>query len=205
MKSELQILSQQIPWTVTDEQAEKIQRYVDLMLKWNRAFNLTAITKPDEILTKHLLDSISIAPFIQGQSILDVGTGAGFPGVILSILLPQTNWVLLDSSQKKIRFLNQVKAELALSNIEPVAARVESYQKPGGFDMILARAFSSLADLVNLTARLCHPSTRYLAMKGQNPREEILALGLPDSAISLEKITVPGLDAERHVVLITPK
>lgn len=191
--------------SMTDAQADTLLQYLDLLLKWNQAFNLTAITDPKEMLVKHLLDSLSIVPYLQGETLLDVGTGPGLPGLVSAVLFPEKHWTLLDSSEKKIRFLIQAKAVLNLPQIEPVASRVESYQKAGGFDMILSRAFSSLDTMINATRHCCHAKTIMLAMKGQYPENELAAIDPELYQITVHELSIPGLAAKRHAVLITPR
>lgn len=178
---------------------EKLLLHLSLLAKWNKTYNLTAITNLDAMVTLHLLDSLAIAQLIQGPNILDVGSGAGFPGIPLAIALPQYNFVLLDSNRKKTTFLTNVVAQLKLTNVKVIHERVENFHFAQGFDTIVTRATFSLSDFVTLTKHLLHPKGYLLAMKGQYPTEE---LQLVDADVNVEKLHVPGLDAERHVVKI---
>lgn len=173
--------------------------YLELLAKWNRSYNLTAITDPAQMLSHHLLDSLSLAPFIQGPRILDVGTGAGFPGIPLAVAFPDYEFVLLDSNGKKLRFITQAISELAIPNVKLVQTRVESFHDNLGFSDIIARAVSSLKFFVNSTQQLLAPGGQWLAMKGAYPTAELEEI---QQSTRVEKPTVPGLEAERHVVII---
>jgi len=183
------------------EHVEALLSYIDLLHRWNRTYNLTAVRHPAEMVTRHLLDSLAVMPWVGGARLLDAGSGAGLPGVPLAIARPGLEVTLLDSSGKKIRFLNHVRRELGLANIEPVQARLESFSSPSGFDAIISRAFSSL-DAFAEAARHLAPA-RLLAMKGRYPQIELEAL--PDwvRLDSLEKLTVPGLQEDRHLVIMS--
>lgn len=176
----------------------KLIDYLLLLDKWNRSFNLTAIRKIEEMVAKHILDSLSILPFLAGQRFVDVGTGAGLPGLVIAIARPDTEWVLIDSNQKKTRFLQQVVIELKLVNVTVVASRAEAFMDEQGFDMVTSRAVAELSDLYANTKHLSHV---LLAMKGQIPEVELSDL---DAALSREihLVNVPGLDAERCVILV---
>lgn len=173
--------------------------YLELLAKWNRSYNLTAITDPAQMLSHHLLDSLSLAPFIQGPRVLDVGTGAGFPGIPLALSFPDYEFVLLDSNGKKLRFITQALSELAIPNVKLVQTRVESFHDNLGFSDIIARAVSSLKFFVNSTQQLLAPNGQWLAMKGAYPTVELEEI---QQSTRVEKLTVPGLEAERHVVII---
>jgi 16S rRNA (guanine527-N7)-methyltransferase len=181
---------------------EGLLAFLELLKRWNRVYNLTAVTDPEAMLVLHLLDSFSIAGDVRGPRVLDVGTGAGLPGVPLAIVYPQWEFVLLDSSAKKVRFLTQAVADLDLRNVVPVQARVERYEA-APFDTILARAFASLPRLLAAVRHLAYPGTRLLAMKGRFPGEELT--GLPPGFVvdEVRPVRVPGLDAKRHVVRLT--
>jgi 16S rRNA (guanine527-N7)-methyltransferase len=180
----------------------RLLAFLELLARWNRVYNLTAVTDPAEMLVLHVLDSFSIAGDLRGPRVLDVGTGAGLPGVPLSIVHPQWEFVLLDSSAKKVRFLTQAAAELDLRNVVPVQARVERYEA-APFDTIVGRAFASLARWLAAVRHLAYPGTRLLAMKGRFPGEELT--GLPPGFLvdEVRPVRVPGLDAQRHVVRLT--
>lgn len=180
---------------------EKLTAYLQLLHKWNQTYNLTSIDTPEEMVTHHLLDSLSIAPFIQGELILDVGTGAGLPGIPLAIAQPNFKFYLLDSNGKKIRFLTHVLHQLRLDNIELIQARVEEYQTYHCFNSIIARAFSSLADFVGQSKHLLCENGVWLAMKGIMPQDEIDEIN-DQYQIMATQLHIEGLDAERHLISI---
>ena len=175
--------------------------YLDLLQRWNRSYNLTAIRDPREMVTRHLLDSLSVLPWIESGRLLDAGTGAGLPGVPLAICRPQLELTLLDSAGKKIRFLNHVRRELGLSNAMPVQQRLEQFVTEQGAQQVISRAFSSLADFVAAARHL--GAVRLLAMKGKYPREEIAGLPTWVEVESVEKLAVPGLQEDRHLVIMS--
>jgi len=175
-------------------------RYVELLVRWNQAYNLTAVRDPDEMVTKHLLDSLAILPFVTGATVADVGTGAGLPGIPLAVALPGTRFTLVDSNGKKTRFVTQAKAELKLANVEVVQARTESYEPAALFSQVMSRAFASLKDFATLAGALAAPGGRLLAMKGAVPREELAELPAGFRVLAVHPLKVPGLDAERCLV-----
>jgi 16S rRNA (guanine527-N7)-methyltransferase len=177
---------------------DALLKFLALMHKWGATYNLTAIKDARAAVGLHLLDSLAVSPYLQGEHILDVGTGAGLPGIPLAILNEQRRFVLLDSSAKKIRFVRQALVELGLRNVETAAVRVEEYQDLAGFDTVLARAFASLSEILQKTRRLLAPGGRILALKGRVPEEEIQ--GLVSADIKVHGLTIPGLDIERHVI-----
>lgn len=178
--------------------------YLELMVKWNRAYNLTAVRDPGEMVTRHLLDSLAIAALVEGERMLDVGTGAGLPGIPLAILYPDREFHLLDSNGKKTRFLFQVKTALGLDNMTVHQARVESFATDELFGGVLSRAFASLQDMVTGAMHLLAPMGSFYAMKGAYPTDEIAALGNNWEARACS-LTVPGLSEERHLVTIRPR
>ncbi len=179
-------------------QKQKLIEYLELLHKWNRVYNLTAIQDPQDMVTKHLIDSLAVAPYLTGAGpVLDVGTGAGLPGIPLAIYYPEIHFVLLDSNGKKTRFLQQVVATLALSNVTIVHARIEDYEQADGFNLIISRAFSSLNDMIAVTWRLLRAQGVLLAMKGQVPDSELA--GLANSEVI--KLAVPG-QKSRHLVIV---
>lgn len=184
--------------SLSPEQQQQLCDFVRLLQKWNRAFNLTAICEPAKIVTHHLLDSLSIAPYITAGPVLDIGTGAGFPGVPLAIAFPHYHFTLLDGNGKKIRFLTQVKNSLGLTNIEPQQQRVEQLEaRQPHYAIITARAVADLATLVTESEKLLVPNGRWLLMKGQYPEKELQGLSFP---AKVHPLNVPGMDAARHVV-----
>lgn len=187
-----------------EKNTKKIEQWLHflaLLSKWNKAYNLTAIKNPIDMVTHHLLDSLAIAPFLHERRHIDVGTGAGIPGIPLAILLPKHHFVLLDSVGKKTRFMATVKRELALDNITIVNQRVETYQADVLFDTVITRAFAPLQKMLPLTAHLLMPGGYFLAMKAKHDIErEPLP---PGYQITLQSpILIPGLNATRQVMLI---
>ncbi len=177
----------------------KIEHYLQLLQKWNRAYNLTAITDIKKMQSHHIEDSLVIGPYLKGDRVLDVGTGAGLPGIPLAIQYPDKQFVLLDSNGKKIRFLIQVKNELGLNNVEPVQARMQEFKSEQCFQNITSRAVGKIADLVNQTEHLCCSGGQWLCMKGTYPTEELKNVSQHGRVVSLN---VPGLDAKRHLVIV---
>lgn len=178
---------------------EKIIEYLALLNKWNRVYNLTAIRDVPAMVTRHALDSLAILPWIKGARLLDVGSGAGLPGIPLAIARPDWHVTLLDSNGKKIRFLQEVKVSLALENIELVHRRVENYQPAQLFDTVTSRAFADLPHMLQWTRHLVAKDGIWLAMKGCSPEEELAAIKLP---YQVERYTVPGIDDEQRCCVI---
>ncbi|MFC3909808.1 16S rRNA (guanine(527)-N(7))-methyltransferase RsmG [Legionella dresdenensis] len=177
----------------------QLMAYLALLQKWNKAYNLTAIRDPDDMVTLHLLDSLAITTWITGKSLLDVGAGAGLPGIPLAIWNPDLQVTLLDSNGKKTRFMHEVKRVLKLDNVTIAESRVENYQTPSAFDMISSRAFTELGRMIGLSRHLIANNGVWLAMKGRYPEQELQALDLP---YTVECYQVPGLEGERCCVLI---
>jgi len=179
---------------------QKLLDYLALIAKWNKVHNLTAVRDVDEMVTLHLLDSLAVLPHIQPGALLDVGSGAGLPGIPLALVRPDLQITLLDSIHKKSAFQRQAKAVLGLDNVQVVCGRVEEYRPEKKFDQIISRAFSELAEFVRLTRHLLADDGRWLAMKGVYPYEEIAQLqGMSAEVLPL---TVPGLEAQRHLVFL---
>ncbi len=177
--------------------------YLALMAKWNKTYNLTAIHEPGRMLTHHILDSLVIAPHVGAGPLLDVGSGAGLPGIPLSILRPGMKVTLMDASQKKCGFMQQVVIELRLSNVTVVHGRVEDFRPSGGFPQVVSRAFSDLSEFVRLTRHLLAEGGEWLAMKGLYPNEEIAQL--KGARVKRDvPLHVPGLDADRHLIVMEP-
>lgn len=189
----------QLGLEVTEEQVDLLLAFVVLIEKWNKTYNLTAIRGRDEMLRLHILDSVSILPSISGKKIIDVGTGAGLPGIPLAILLPDVQFTLLDSNAKKTRFVQQVVLELKLSNVEVVHSRVEALGRDRVYDAVLSRAFASLNDIINLTDYLLHPEGILIAMKGHVPEEELQQI---KRTYTVDSIVLPGVEADRCVLRI---
>lgn len=199
--------------SVNQPQQARMIEYVKLLDKWNQAFNLSAVRDPVQMISRHLLDSLSLLPRIQalsagkpGFTVLDVGTGPGLPGIPLALCLPEVNFVLLDSNGKKTRFVFQALIALGLKNVKVENTRIESYQSPGQLDIVVSRAFSSLADFASGCEHLCGPQTRLLAMKGLYPAEEIQDLPAHWQHIDARAVDVPHCEAQRHIIelLIKP-
>lgn len=188
--------------SLTDHQKTLLVAYVDMLHKWNKAYNLTSVRDPNEMLVRHILDSIVVALYLQGQRFIDVGTGPGLPGIPLAIVLPDAHFTLLDSLGKRVRFLRQVQHELKLENITPVQSRVEAYPSEPPFDGVISRAFASLNDMVSWCHHLPGEKGRFYALKGQLPGDEIASLPDDFSVESVEKLRVPQLEGERHLVII---
>ncbi|MGP4132207.1 16S rRNA (guanine(527)-N(7))-methyltransferase RsmG [Pantoea tagorei] len=188
--------------SLSDQQKEQLVAYVGLLDKWNKAYNLTSVRDPQQMLVRHILDSIVVAPHLKGERFIDVGTGPGLPGIPLAIVLPQAHFTLLDSLGKRVRFLRQVQHELGLSNITPVQSRVEVFPSEPPFDGVISRAFASLQDMVNWCHHLPSAQGQFYALKGVRPDDEIASLPAGFRLIAVEALKVPELDGERHLVVI---
>ncbi|PIQ10372.1 MAG: 16S rRNA (guanine(527)-N(7))-methyltransferase RsmG [Hydrogenophilales bacterium CG_4_9_14_3_um_filter_59_35] len=178
--------------------------YVALMQKWNKVYNLTAVRDPQKMIIQHLLDSLAVLPHLVGRRIIDVGTGPGLPGIPLALANPALELTLLDSNHKKTSFLRQVCLELNLNNVTVVCERVEAWRPTEKYDVVISRAFSDLAEFVSLALYLCSDTGLMLAMKGIYPHEELTRLPATVELQGVESLKVPGLDAERHLVLLRP-
>lgn len=201
----------QIPATLL--QQNLLLEYIQLLKKWNRTYNLVADASDQVLLYRHLLDSIAIAPYVNAHSVLDVGSGGGFPGIPLAILKPSTQFTLLDSNGKKTRFLFQVKASLGLANLDVQNCRIEHYQSDSQIDIVTCRAFSSLPDILQKITPLLSENSHLLAMKGQFPEAEIKEIGPDFEVVSVNRLKVPGptsgqpdesKEVERHLIDIIP-
>ncbi|MGJ0193982.1 16S rRNA (guanine(527)-N(7))-methyltransferase RsmG [Pantoea sp. RRHST58] len=188
--------------SLSDQQKEQLVAYVGLLDKWNKAYNLTSVRDPQQMLVRHILDSIVVAPHLKGERFIDVGTGPGLPGIPLAIVLPQARFTLLDSLGKRVRFLRQVQHELGLSNITPVQSRVEAFPSEPPFDGVISRAFASLQDMVNWCHHLPSAQGQFYALKGVRPDDEIASLPAGFRLVAVEALQVPELDGERHLVII---
>ena len=178
----------------------RLIEYLELLVKWNKAFNLTAVRDPAEMVSKHLLDSLAVLPYIGDGLIADVGSGAGLPGIPLALTCPQTRFVLIDSNGKKTRFLNQVKMMMKLDNVEVVNQRVEDYQPELYFDAVVARAYADTRLILESTAHLHQPKTRILVMQGKLDK----TIDKPGYILKqAHSLNIYGLDAERHLLEIT--
>lgn len=187
---------------LADAQVATLERYLDLLEKWNRVYNLTAIRERERMVTHHLLDSLAVLPHLRGSRVLDVGSGAGLPGIPIAVASPALQVTLLESNHKKSAFLTQAVAELQLGNVQVVMERVESWRPEARFDTIVSRAFAELGEFVSLAGRLLAPQGVLVAMKGVHPFEEIERLPTAFRVQEVVRLRVPGLDAERHLVLM---
>lgn len=196
---------------VSVEQQQKLLVYIALLQKWNKVYNLTAVRDPLDMVTLHLLDSLSVMPYVKHKNLLDVGSGGGLPGIVLAICRPDLEVATIDTVQKKTIFMRQVKGELQLDNLQVLHGRVESYIAAEKFEAIISRAFSDLALFVKATKHLLAKNGQWLAMKGQVPHHELGIVEheslniLGNLKIRVQKIiplTVAGLDAERHLVVL---
>jgi len=187
---------------VTPADAGRLLTLLDELEHWNRSYNLTAIDSREEMITHHLLDSLSISPDLAGTRIADVGTGAGFPGLPLAVVNPARQFTLIDASGKKVRFVAHAARTLGLGNVTALHSRAEDLRPELPFDTVTARALAPLPELLGLLAPLCGPKTRVLAMKGRRPEQELAKLPAPWRLVGSRQIQVPGLDAERCVLTL---
>lgn len=202
MLERLKQLVAQTSLSLTERQLQQLVQYVQLLDKWNSAYNLTSVRDPLDMVVKHLLDSLVVAPYLSGERFIDVGTGPGLPGVPLAIACPDQQFTLLDSLGKRIRFLNHVKAQLGLDNIHPLQSRVEDHQPEFGYDGVISRAFASMTDMVTWCRHLPAENGQFLAMKGAQVQEEIAAL--PDfvKVVDTVELHVPELVGQRYLVML---
>ncbi|MDB9949151.1 16S rRNA (guanine(527)-N(7))-methyltransferase RsmG [Porticoccaceae bacterium] len=194
---------QQMEVEYSSEQRDMLLAYLQLLMTWNKAYNLTAIRDPGEMIRLHLLDSLAVLPHISGKRLIDVGTGAGLPGIPLAIMCPERDFTLLDSNGKKTRFLFQARCDLGLSNLKEINSRVENHQPEVPYDAVLSRAFTSVADMVKKCSHLLSPEGLFLAMKGKFPQSELSEVGKDYKVIASHTLQVPGVDGERHLIVIS--
>ncbi len=195
----------QLKISLEDSQTSQLLAYLALLNKWNKAYNLTAVRDPAQMVSRHLLDSLSVLPFVQKTPgrWLDVGSGGGMPGIILAIMLPGHEFHLLDSNGKKTRFLTQVRLELGLKNVTVIHNRIEQHQVEQPYNGIISRAFSSLADFTGWTSHLADAQTLWLAMKGMQPEEELQQLPQQFVVTENHRLAVPGCQGQRHLLIIS--
>ena len=185
-------------------QLDSLLHYLDLLERWNKAYNLTAIRDPLQMIDLHFLDSLAVLPYIADSvDIIDVGTGPGLPGIPLAIMCPYKTFTLLDSNGKKTRFLFQVINELGLANVTEINARVEEFQPPELYDTVLSRAFSSIPDMLMNCCHLLSDQGQFMAMKGKIPESELSQLHKKYKVSDLCRLVVPGVEGERHLIKIS--
>jgi 16S rRNA (guanine527-N7)-methyltransferase len=189
---------------VAPQAQQRMLDYLALVEKWNKAYNLTAVREPAKMLTHHLLDSLAVLPHVRGPRVLDVGSGAGLPGIPLAVAQPEWQCTLLDSNHKKTTFLRQVVIELKLANVDVVCDRVESWSSPQLFDTVVSRAFSDLPEFLTLAGKLCAKTGTVVAMKGVYPHEELAQVPKDFQLRNVVSLKVPGLGAERHAAVLQP-
>ncbi|MDA3913907.1 16S rRNA (guanine(527)-N(7))-methyltransferase RsmG [Oleiagrimonas sp.] len=182
------------------EAPQRLLDYLQLLQRWNGAYNLTAVRDPEQMVTRHLLDSLSVVPYVRGTRLADLGSGAGLPGIVLAIAMPDLGVTLVDTNGKKARFQREVVRALKLDNVRVVHGRVEDID--GDFDCITARAFASLPDMLAWGGHLLAGDGRWLAMKGRRPDDELNALPPDFRLLEEHPLVVPGLDAERHLLVL---
>ena len=186
--------------TLPEQAVDQLLAFEALLLKWNRTYNLTAVRDAEGVRVQHLLDSLTILPHVGQGAVLDVGSGGGLPGIPLAIARPDLSITLVDAVQKKVSFLQQACIELGLRNVKPRHARVETLE--GAFDIITSRAFAEIGLFVRLTRKLLAPGGCWLAMKGQYPEAELVDLPEDVRVETIHRLQVPGLDAERHLIVL---
>lgn len=201
-RPELEQGLQQLGISLSRAQIDQLLDFHQLLLKWNKAYNLTAVRDSHEMISRHLLDSLSVLPFITGTNILDVGSGGGLPGIPFAICFPDKKFTLLDGNGKKTRFLTQCKVQLQLTNLHVIHNRAEQFNPPEQFDQVTSRAFTAIENMVNWCAHLCHDHGEFVAMKGTHPAEELKRLPAGYAVKSEHVLQVPGCTGERHLIII---
>ncbi|RKS85843.1 16S rRNA m(7)G-527 methyltransferase [Orbus hercynius] len=201
LKTKLVSLIKQTDLVINDQQIDQLVCYVEMLDKWNKAYNLTSVRDPNEMLIKHIMDSLVISPYLTGEQFIDVGTGPGLPGIPLAIINPDKTFDLVDSLGKRVRFLKQVQFELQLDNIHPVQSRIEQYTDKH-FDGVISRAFASLIDMLNWCEHLPNQHGAFYALKSQSSDQEIMSLPSQFEVTDIVKLDVPNLDAERNLIII---
>ena len=201
MLAKLDRLLGQTHLNLSADQKKQLVDFVLLLDKWNKAYNLTSVRDPNEMLIKHILDSLVVSPYLQGQQFIDVGTGPGLPGIPLAIANPDKQFVLLDSLGKRITFIKNAVRQLGLKNVVPVQSRVEEFQDQQ-FDGVLSRAFASLKDMTDWCYHLPNTSGQFYALKGQYHADELAEISQPITLVEVIKLDVPELVGERHLVVL---
>jgi 16S rRNA (guanine527-N7)-methyltransferase len=190
---------------VSPQQIGQLVEFVNLIHKWNKAYNLTSVRDPKQMVAKHIMDSIIVAPHLTEQQYIDVGTGPGLPGIPLAIMHPEKSFILLDSLGKRVRFMKQVAYELKLHNIQPVQSRVEDFQSQVRIDAVLSRAFASLKDMLHWCQHLVDSAGTFVALKGQLPQQEIDELPEGFKIAEIVRLEIPDLTGERHLIKIVKR
>jgi len=188
---------------ITDAQLQQLKQYIELLQRWNKTYNLIGNSETKHIIDRHIIDSLLVMPYLQGPRLIDVGTGAGLPGIPLAIMFPEYQFTLLDSNGKKTRFITQVKLELKLSKVEIIQGRVEDYHPELLFNSIISRAFSTLGEMVSLTKHLCAENARFLALKGDDVAEEIQQLPHDFICECSERLAFADANINRQIVIIS--
>ena len=192
----------QLEIVLPENTIEQLLAYVALLVKWNKAYNLTAVRDAEQMVIRHLLDSLSVLPMVAKQDMLDVGSGGGMPGIVLAVCNPETNYTLLDSNGKKTRFLQQAKTQLQLSNVEVIQSRAENYSPPELFDRIISRAFTALDNMIDWCGPLLSEQGLFVAMKGAYPEPDQKPIPAGWEVKDVQSIDVPFIDEQRHLVSI---
>lgn len=205
LKEKLNFLLKSTALSVSDQQKAQLVKLVALLDKWNKAYNLTSVRDPQDMLVKHIMDSLVVSPYLQGERFIDVGTGPGLPGLPLAIVNPDKTFVLLDSLGKRISFIRNAVRELGITNVTPVLSRVEEYQPEERFDGVLSRAFASLKDMTDWCIHLLNQQGIFYALKGIYQPQEASALSPSIQVNKIVPLAVPELVGERHLVLLTKK
>ncbi|GGB65512.1 16S rRNA (guanine(527)-N(7))-methyltransferase RsmG [Shewanella inventionis] len=199
---QLQTYLAEMKISATELQQKQLVGFVEMLAKWNKAYNLTSVRDPEQMLIRHIMDSLAVSPYLEGQRFIDVGTGPGLPGIPLAIMNPDKQFVLLDSLGKRIRFQKQVQFELKINNITSVESRVEAYQPDDKFDGVLSRAFASIQDMLSWCHHLPTENGIYYALKGQLNQQELQQMPAGFSLVETIVLHVPKLDEQRHLLKI---
>lgn len=201
LKNKLVNLIKQTDLSITDQQIDQLVCYVEMLNKWNKAYNLTSVRDPNEMLVKHIMDSLVVSPYLKGDTFIDVGTGPGLPGIPLAIINPHKQFDLVDSLGKRVRFLKQVQFELKIENITPVQSRIEQY-KDKSFDGVISRAFASLEDMLSWCEHLPNQNGAFYALKSIASQEELKSLPAEFHVQDVIELVVPHLDGQRNLIII---
>ena len=200
LKQQLSKYLQQASLSITEQQQQQLLGLVAMLNKWNKAYNLTSVRSPEQMLIRHIMDSIVVSPHLEGERFIDVGTGPGLPGLPLAIINPDKQFVLLDSLGKRIRFQKQVQFELGIHNVTSIESRVENYTVDKGFDGVLSRAFASIKDMLDWCHHLPKENGVFYALKGQLIDDEMQQIPQDFNVIETVELNVPQLDEQRHLL-----